>query len=196
MAAAEIPKTPPPQSVVSQQATVNEISKTPPLQQYFQAVVSRVAAKTSPCQQDPQALSPLTESSQFSEEEQDGMNNYKVVQSFSLSLAQLATLLVYGSLYKIAIVQNVIRRHQAIRYAADRMAFVIQSQSLARGFLTRRRMFWQYYAATIIQATWRGTSNRLKYQLSLLDIAVAQSVVRRKLARLEFYRQGHMARLC
>jgi hypothetical protein len=100
----------------------------------------------------------------------------------------LATMHVYDSIYKITMVQSVIRRHKAISYATDRMVFIIQSQSLARGFLSRQRMFWQYYAATVIQATWRGFSNRLAYQTTLLDIVIAQTVARRRMASLEFYR--------
>jgi hypothetical protein len=36
----------------------------------------------------------------------------------------------------------------------------------------------------VMQATWRGTFNRLTYQLTLLDIVISQSVVQSKLAQL------------
>jgi hypothetical protein len=46
----------------------------------------------------------------------------------------LATLDVYDFIYKITILQSVIRGRQAISYATDRMVFIIKSQSLVRRY--------------------------------------------------------------
>mmetsp|Transcript_7630 Transcript_7630/g.15671 ORF Transcript_7630/g.15671 Transcript_7630/m.15671 type:complete len:1781 (+) Transcript_7630:812-6154(+) len=97
----------------------------------------------------------------------------------------LATVHVYEAIYKITVVQSIVRRQQAIGKATDRMILILQLQSLVRGFLERRRMFWLHYAASVIQATWRGAHDRLNYRLDVLDIVIAQSAVRRKLARVE-----------
>ena len=95
----------------------------------------------------------------------------------------LATLEVYEEIYQITLVQSMVRRRQAIDRATDRMVFVIQVQSLARGYLTRKRMRNAQNAALIIQKTWRGSLQRLCYELDLLDVVIVQSVARRFLVR-------------
>jgi hypothetical protein len=95
----------------------------------------------------------------------------------------LATLEVYEEIYQITIVQSVVRRRQAIDLATDRMVFIIQLQSLARGFLRRIKVNELHTAATVLQKNWRGSYQRLSFELDLLDIVIAQTTVRRVLAQ-------------
>lgn len=95
----------------------------------------------------------------------------------------LATLAVYEEIYQITLVQSIVRRKQAIDRATDRMVFVIQLQSLARGYLCRKRMADFHAAATVLQRNWRGSIQRLCYELDLLDIVIIQTTVRRLIAR-------------
>ena len=70
----------------------------------------------------------------------------------------------------------------------------VVSQSVVRGKLAwlefhRRREVRDNRVAKLIQTKWRSACARMAYQSILLDVVVSQSVVRRKLARLEFYRR-------
>jgi myosin heavy subunit len=62
-------------------------------------------------------------------------------------------------------------------------------RKFARLEFYRRREVRHSRAAKIIQTKWRSLYARMAYQLSLCDIVIAQTVVRRKLARLEFHRR-------
>ncbi len=93
----------------------------------------------------------------------------------------LATMQVYEDIYKVTLVQSLVRMRIAMDYAAYRMSLIIQLQAIARGFLTRRRNARLKSCATQIQSSWRCFYNRLNYQFDLLDIIIVQSLWRKKL---------------
>jgi len=93
----------------------------------------------------------------------------------------LATMQVYEDIYKVTLVQSLVRMRISMDYAAYRMSLIIQVQAIARGFLARRRRAHLDYGATLIQSSWRGFYNRLTYQFDLLDIIIVQSLWRKKL---------------
>ena len=93
----------------------------------------------------------------------------------------LATMQVYEDIYKVTLVQSLVRMRIAMDYAAYRMSLIIQLQAIARGFLTRRRNARLHSCATQIQSSWRCFYNRLNYQFDLLDIIIVQSLWRKKL---------------
>jgi IQ calmodulin-binding motif len=92
----------------------------------------------------------------------------------------LATIQVYEDIFRITIVQSIVRRKIAIDYATDKMILVLQLQGLARGFLWRQRLKEMNAAATVVQAKWRSFTCQFGYQLDLLDIIIVQSVWRKK----------------
>lgn len=94
----------------------------------------------------------------------------------------LATMQVYEDIYKVTLVQSLVRMRIAMDYAAYRMSLIIQLQAIARGFLTRRRNARLHSCATQIQSSWRCFYNRLNYQFDLLDIIIVQSLWRKKLS--------------
>ena len=70
---------------------------------------------------------------------------------------------------------------------------IVVVQSVVRRKLARLEFYRQCEvrdnrAAKMIQTKWRSNLARMAYQLTLFGIAVSQSAIRRKLARLEFYR--------
>jgi hypothetical protein len=93
----------------------------------------------------------------------------------------LATMQVYEDIYKVTLVQSLVRMRISMDYAAYRMSLIIQVQAIARGFLARRRRAHLDHGATLIQSSWRGFYNRLTYQFDLLDIIIIQSLWRKKL---------------
>jgi myosin heavy subunit len=97
----------------------------------------------------------------------------------------MATLQVYESIYKITLVQSIARRKLAMDDATDKMAVIIQLQSILRGFMWRRKLEDLSIAALVIQTGWRSFSCRFNYQLDLLDIIIVQSIWRKKIAAIK-----------
>jgi hypothetical protein len=89
-------------------------------------------------------------------------------------------------LNRIVIVQSVWRRFVAIDTAITRMYCIVQLQSIARGFLARRRyppgkiIDRDVYelAATKVQAQWRSFECEMRFLRTYEDILVVQSLVR------------------
>eukprot|EP00980_Cylindrotheca_fusiformis_P029615 scaffold23624_cov142-Cylindrotheca_fusiformis.AAC.1 len=94
----------------------------------------------------------------------------------------LATMRVYEDIYRVTMIQSYVRMKQATSKATLRLASIIQVQSVVRGFLTRHQQDYEKVCAVAIQANWRRFYTRLNYQFDLLDVIIAQSVCRRKLA--------------
>ncbi|KAL3943446.1 MAG: hypothetical protein SGBAC_002494 [Bacillariaceae sp.] len=97
----------------------------------------------------------------------------------------ISTMKVYEDIYKITVIQSFVRMKQAVDKASWKMAHIVQLQSVFRGFLVRRRQEYQQICAIAIQANWRRFYHRLNYQFDLLDIIIAQSVWRKKMAILK-----------
>lgn len=108
----------------------------------------------------------------------------------------MATMSVYESIYKVTLVQSYVRMKLAVDEATYRMALIIQVQSIIRGCLVRKRMEVATTNAILIQSAWRGYYAAMTYQYDVLDIIIAQSVVRRRAAILktEQRRQDHLNR--
>jgi hypothetical protein len=84
-------------------------------------------------------------------------------------------------------IQNTWRGYNALSFYRQYIASR-KIQAAWKGCVDFNR-YLQYASSRKIQTKWRGQFARMAYELTLLDIVVAQSAVRRKLARLEFYRQ-------
>lgn len=97
-----------------------------------------------------------------------------------------ATMNVYEVIYKVTLVQSFVRMKIAVEKATYKLAFIIQIQSIIRGYSTRKRLITMNQKAVAIQRHWRGYSMRLNYHLDLLDIILVQSLFRRRIAQKEF----------
>ncbi|CAJ1955091.1 unnamed protein product [Cylindrotheca closterium] len=106
----------------------------------------------------------------------------------------MSTMKVYEDIYKITVIQSYVRMKQAVDTASWKMAHIVQLQSVFRGFLVRRRQEYQQICAIAIQANWRRFYHRLNYQFDLLDIIIAQSVLRKTMAKkkVEGIRRGRL----
>jgi hypothetical protein len=100
----------------------------------------------------------------------------------------IASWYVYGEIHKIKLVQACVRRRLAMEQAMDRMVSIIQIQSIARGFLVRKRQTRLVTAVTHVQAAWRAFCCRFSYQLDILDIIIVQSVWRKAIAKIKYHR--------
>jgi abnormal spindle-like microcephaly-associated protein len=71
------------------------------------------------------------------------------------------------------------------------MASSISVQKVWRGFAARDHYARCRFAATIVQTIWRSHSARLNYELDVLEIVIAQSVVRRYVSQKLVARRWH-----
>ena len=72
----------------------------------------------------------------------------------------------------------------AVNKADYKLYCVIKMQAICRGFVSRQNDFLGHVCATMIGATWRRYAAQLCYQFDLVDIIIAQSIVRRRAAIL------------
>lgn len=69
--------------------------------------------------------------------------------------------------------------------------YIVQTQSLYRGFVERKRLNLMTESSTKIQAVWRGYVTKLYFDCDCLDIVLVQATVRRWIARMEYDRRKH-----
>lgn len=72
----------------------------------------------------------------------------------------------------------------ALNKADYKLYCVIKMQAICRGFVSRQNDFLGHVCATMIGATWRRYAAQLCYRFDLVDIIIAQSIVRRRAAIL------------
>jgi IQ calmodulin-binding motif len=109
--------------------------------------------------------------------------HYCATQIQRIARGYLATLAVYEDIYKVTLIQSYVRMQIAVDEATYKMAFIIQLQSVVRGYLVRRQRDRLDGHATAIQKTWRCRAARMNYQFDILDIVLIQSLLRQKRAR-------------
>jgi IQ calmodulin-binding motif len=107
------------------------------------------------------------------------------------------------TLHRVIIVQSVWRRNLAREYSADMLACIMIIQSTYRGYRARRDfqlglVFFalRNEAATKIQARWRAYVCEMAFIRKLVDIIIAQSVVRMWIAKrqIDLMRKGRSRR--
>lgn len=88
-------------------------------------------------------------------------------------------------LYRVIVVQSIWRRNIVREAAVEHLARVIAIQAVYRGFAVRKSIddAWglarkEVWAATKIQARWRGYDAQMNYLHTLADILVVQSMAR------------------
>jgi len=109
-------------------------------------------------------------------------NHYCATQIQRITRGYLATMHVFEDLYSITIVQSVVRRFLAINLAVDRLSSIIAIQAWYRGIRAREVADEKVFSAIAIQSTWRRYVCQMTYQFDIIDIIIAQSIVRRKQA--------------
>lgn len=108
--------------------------------------------------------------------------HYCATQIQRIARGFLATLAVYEDIYKVTLIQSYVRMQIALEEATYKMAFIIQLQSLVRGYLGRKHRECLDAHATTIQKTWRCHAARMNYQFDILDIVLIQNLLRKKRA--------------
>lgn len=91
----------------------------------------------------------------------------------------LSRIRVYDRFYSLVTIQCVVRGWICRTKARQRLGTIIILQSCCRRFLARLEVQKMHAAATAIQATYRGYSAQLHFQFDLVDVIIAQSIVRR-----------------
>lgn len=109
--------------------------------------------------------------------------HYCATQIQRIFRGYISTMAVYEDIYKVTLIQSFVRMKIAVETATYKLAFVIQMQSIMRGFLVRTKLKTMNEKAITMQRLWRGHSSRLNYQFDLLDIIQIQSLFRAKKAR-------------
>lgn len=94
----------------------------------------------------------------------------------------VASMLVFDEVYKITLVQNQIRRKQALDKATMQMSMVLSIQAAARGWLVRCRLEIAHYHATTIQRYARGYLGTMKVYEEIYKIMLIQNFFRMKIA--------------
>lgn len=94
----------------------------------------------------------------------------------------VASMLVFDEVYKITLVQNQIRRKQALDKATMRMSMALSIQAAARGWLVRCRLEIAHYHATTIQRYARGYLGTMKVYEEIYKIMLIQNFFRMKIA--------------
>ena len=111
---------------------------------------------------------------------------YCATQIQRIARGYLATMQVYESLYNITVVQSIARRNAAIKKASIRYQAIVTIQSTWRAVVWRRELRDKHDAVTRIQTAWRSYSAQINYQFDIVDIIIAQSVVRRRGAQRRY----------
>ena len=88
-------------------------------------------------------------------------------------------------------IQKYYRCHLKIIEYHIALYYIVQTQSLFRGFVERKRMNLMKKSSTKIQAVWRGYVAKLYFDCDCLDIVVAQATVRRWIARREYKKRKY-----
>ena len=109
--------------------------------------------------------------------------HYCAMQIQRIARGYLATLAVYADIYKVTLVQSYVRMKISVDEATYKMAFIIQLQSIIRGYLVRRLRRRLDRSAITIQKVWRGHAAQLNYQFDILDVILLQSLFRQNKAR-------------
>ena len=109
--------------------------------------------------------------------------HYCAMQIQRIARGYLATLAVYADIYKVTLIQSYVRMKITVDEATYKMAFIIQLQSIIRGYLVRRHRRRIEFKAITIQKLWRGHAAKLNYQFDILDVILIQSLYRQNKAR-------------
>ena len=102
---------------------------------------------------------------------------------------------VYDDIYRITMVQSFVRMKIAVDRATNKLAVIIQMQSIIRGYLVRTHLTALNAHAVVIQRHWRGYSQKFNYGLTLMDIILIQCLWRQKSAKNELVVLQHERRV-
>jgi len=98
-----------------------------------------------------------------------------------------------GDLCKIVRVQSVVRQFIAIDKASLRLYSIVLIEARCRGYIVRKNLSEGFTnlqeKATLIQKMWRAYTQQYQFQVVIVDIIIAQSVIRCYLAKRLFRRR-------
>ena len=107
---------------------------------------------------------------------------YCAVQIQKVVRGYLASVHAYDAIYCVARIQALVRGHSERKAHALRKETAVFLQAVYRGHMARQEANARLSSISMIQTTWRSYSERIKFQFQIVDIIIAQSVVRRWLA--------------